>query len=54
VGANAYTHPRQALMHRNAKLTPTGRHTLIERIQCGCPVTHVAAELGTSRPTAYK
>ena len=41
-------------MHRNAKLTPAGRHTLIERIQCGRPVTHVAAEMGISRPTAYK
>ena len=41
-------------MHRNAKLTPAGRRTLIERIQCGRPVAHVAAEMGISRPTAYK
>ena len=41
-------------MHRNARLTPVGRHTLIERIQVGRPVAHVAAEMGISRATAYK
>ena len=41
-------------MHRNAKLTPAGRRTLIERIQCGRAVAHVADEMGISRPTAYK
>jgi transposase InsO family protein len=35
-------------------LTPLGRHTLIERIQQGRPVAHVAAEMGISRATAYK
>jgi transposase InsO family protein len=41
-------------MHRNAKLTPLGRRTLIERIQRGRPVAHVADEMGISRATAYK
>jgi transposase InsO family protein len=40
--------------HRNARLTPHGRHTLIERIQAGRPVAHVAAEMGISRAAAYK
>jgi transposase InsO family protein len=41
-------------MHRNAKLTPLGRRTLIERIQVGRPVAHVADEMGISRACAYK
>ena len=41
-------------MHRNAKLTPLGRRTLIERIQTGRPVAHVADEMGISRATGYK
>ena len=41
-------------MHRNARLTPVGRRTLIERIQMGRPVAHVAAEMGISRATGYK
>ena len=42
------------MAHRNARLTPRGRHTLIERIQAGRPVAHVAAEMGISRAAAYK
>jgi transposase InsO family protein len=41
-------------VHRNARLTPVGRRTLIERIQAGRAVAHVAAEMGVSRATAYK
>lgn len=41
-------------MHGNARLTPQGRLTLVSRISCGRPVAHVAAEMGISRPTAYK
>jgi len=41
-------------MHGNARLTLHGRRTLIERIQTGRPVAHVAAEMGVSRATAYK
>jgi transposase InsO family protein len=41
-------------MHGNARLTPLGRFTLCARIEAGRPVTHVAAEMGISRPTAYK
>jgi len=41
-------------MHANARLTPVGRRTLIDRILEGRPVAHVAAEMGVSRPTAYK
>lgn len=41
-------------MHGNARLTPVGRLTLVMRIESGRPVTHVAAEMGVSRPTAYK
>jgi transposase InsO family protein len=41
-------------VHANARLTPRGRRTLIERIQTGRPVAHVAAEMGISRATAYK
>jgi transposase InsO family protein len=41
-------------MHGNARLTPRGRLTLVLRIASGRPVAHVAAEMGISRPTAYK
>jgi transposase InsO family protein len=41
-------------VHGNARLTPVGRRTLIERIGGGRPVAHVAAEMGISRATAYK
>ena len=42
------------MAHGNARLTPLGRLTLVMRIESGRPVTHVAAEMGISRPTAYK
>jgi len=41
-------------LHGNARLTPVGRLTLVMRIEAGRPVAHVAAEMGISRPTAYK
>jgi transposase InsO family protein len=41
-------------MHANARLTPRSRLTLVGRIAAGRPVAHVAAEMGVSRPTAYK
>lgn len=41
-------------MHGNARLTPLGRLTLVTRIESGRAVAHVAAEMGVSRPTAYK
>lgn len=41
-------------MHGNAKLTPAGRKVLVGRIAGGRPVAHVAAEMGVSRPTAYR
>jgi transposase-like protein len=31
-----------------------GRLTLVMRVEAGRPVAHVAAEMGVSRPTAYK
>jgi transposase InsO family protein len=41
-------------MHGNARLTPVGRLTMVLRIEAGRPIAHVAAEMGISRPTAYK
>jgi len=41
-------------VHGNARLTPIGRLTMVMRIESGRPVAHVAAEMGISRPTAYK
>jgi transposase InsO family protein len=35
-------------------LTPIARLTLVTRIESGKAVAHVAAEMGVSRPTAYK
>ncbi|MGW4413097.1 IS481 family transposase, partial [Nonomuraea sp. NPDC004702] len=42
------------MSHRNARLTVHGRRLLIQRVLSGRPVAHVAAEMGISRPTAYK
>ncbi len=33
-------------MYANARLTPTGRLTMVHRIESGRPVAHVAAEMG--------
>jgi transposase InsO family protein len=41
-------------MHGNARLTPAGRKTLVERIDAGRPICHVAAEMGISRATGSK
>ena len=42
------------MAHRNARLTPAGRKTLVERIAAGSPIAHVAAQMGISRATATK
>ncbi|MBB6546991.1 IS481 family transposase [Nonomuraea rubra] len=42
------------MSHRNARLTVHARRLLVDRVQAGRPVAHVAAEMGVSRPTAYK
>jgi transposase-like protein len=42
------------VIHPRAALTVSGRLTLCQRVQAGRPVAHVAAEMGISRPTAYK
>jgi transposase InsO family protein len=41
-------------MHANARLTIHGRRLLIDRIQSGRPVAHVATEMGVSSATAWK
>ena len=40
--------------HLNARLTVHGRRLLVQRVNAGRPVAHVAAAMGISRPTAYK
>jgi transposase InsO family protein len=40
--------------HRNARLTPTGRLLLCQRIAGGAPIAHVAAAMGISRQCASK
>ncbi|TDD70852.1 IS481 family transposase [Actinomadura rubrisoli] len=42
------------MSHRNARLTVHGRRLLVERVESGRPVAHVAAEMGISRATAHK
>lgn len=36
-------------MHRNARLTVLARRTLVERIDSGRAVAHVAAEMGVGQ-----
>jgi transposase InsO family protein len=42
------------MSHRNARLTPTGRRVLVERILSGRPVAHVAKEMGVSRTCVHR
>lgn len=43
-----------SMTHRNARLTPRGRHLLAQRVLDGRPVAHVAKELGVSRQCAHR
>ncbi|WP_353946392.1 integrase core domain-containing protein [Streptomyces sp. HUAS MG91] len=42
-------HTEVFVSHRNARLTVHGRRLLVERVACGRPVAHVAAEMGITR-----
>ena len=42
------------MAHRNARLTPLGRRLLVERVQAGQPVAHVAKAMGVSRQCAHR
>lgn len=42
------------MSHGNARLAPAGRLILVQRIQSGRAVAHVAAEMGISRTTAWR
>ena len=44
------------MAHANARLTPAGRLTLVQRIsvQPRRPIAHIAHEMGISRTTAYR
>lgn len=42
------------MSHANARLTPAGRLTMVQRIESGRAVAHVAAEMGVSRTTAWR
>ena len=43
------------MSHRNARLTPRGRHLLVERVRDqGMPVAHVAKAMGVSRQCAHR
>ena len=42
------------MSHRNARLTPHGRRLIVERVQSGQPVAHVAKAMGVSRQCAHR
>ncbi|MCK8468746.1 IS481 family transposase [Microbacterium sp. KSW4-16] len=42
------------MSHANARLTPAGRLVMVQRIQSGRAVAHVAAEMGISRTAAWR
>lgn len=42
------------MSHRNARLTAHGRRLIVERVQQGMPVSHVAKAMGISRQCAHK
>lgn len=42
------------MSHRNARLTPFARRLIVERVQQGQPVAHVAKAMGVSRQCAHR
>lgn len=42
------------MSHANARLAPAGRLIMVQRIQSGRAVAHVASEMGISRTTAWR
>ncbi len=42
------------MSHRNARLTPYARRLIVERVQAGQPVSHVAKAMGVSRQCAHR
>ena len=42
------------MSHANARLTPTGRLLMVQRIEAGTPQAHVAEQMGLSRATVAK
>lgn len=42
------------MSHRNARLTSHGRRLIVERVQSGQPVSHVAKAMGVSRQCAHR
>ncbi len=42
------------MSHRNARLTPFARRLIVERVQSGQPVSHVAKAMGVSRQCAHR
>ncbi len=42
------------MSHVKARLAPAGRLILVERVLSGCPVSHVAKEMGVSRQCAHR
>ena len=42
------------MSHRNARLTPHGRRLLVDRVEAGHPVAHVARAMGVSRQCAHR
>jgi transposase InsO family protein len=49
-----HTTPKEARLHRNARLTEWGRQELVRRIEAGTPAATVACQMNVSRDTAYK
>ena len=50
-----HTNNQETLVsHRNAPLTPEGRHRLCLRVDSGRAISHVAAEAGIARQTLGK
>lgn len=45
---------RVPTLNHNSRLTPHGRRLLVERVQAGQPIAHVAKEMGISRAAAYR
>ncbi len=49
-----HTAPKEARLHRNARLTEWGRQEMVRRVEAGTPAATVARQMNVSRDIVYK
>ena len=52
--STTHTNTEDSMLHANARFTPAGRLSMVQRIESGMPQAHVARQMGLSRGTVAK